>query len=158
MQQTSFSEKKRILCVDRNEDNRLLMVYMLQQMNYESLAAPTMIDGLALAISERFDLYILDYWYDDGTGVQLCERIRRFDYTTPILFFSAWTPNSAREEAMRAGAIAYLLKPALDDVLLEITTLLAAGKPHSRLQTLSKVADKRRRLGRYDAAHSLQDQ
>ena len=157
MQQHSFSDKKRILCVDGNEDNRLLMVYMLQQMNYESLAAPTMIDGLALAISEPFDLFILDYWYDDGTGVQLCERIRRFDYVTPILFFSAWTPNSAREEAMRAGALAYLIKPALNDVMLEVTTLLA-DKPHSQLQTLSAVADEPRRLGPYDAAHSLRDQ
>jgi two-component system, OmpR family, response regulator len=148
MQQPGLSDKKRILCVDGNEDNRLLMVYKLQRMNYESLAAATMIDGLALAMSSRFDLYILDYWYNDGTGVQLCEGIRRFDDTAPILFFSAWTPGAASEEAMRAGAIAYILKPALDDVLLKVRTLLADAKPHSLLQTLSVVTNERRRLER----------
>src|SRR5262245_12593340 len=131
MKQVNLSDKKRILYVDGYEDNRLLMVYVLQHLGYECLAVPTMIEGLALARTERFDLYILDSWYADGTGVELCRRIRKFDQSTPILFFSAWTPDAAREEALRAGAIAYLLKPALDDVLLEIRRLLAEAKPRA---------------------------
>ena len=131
MQHIDFSDQKRILYVDGYEDNRLLMSYLLQQRDYDGRVASTMIDGLALAMSEHFDLFILDYWYKDGTGVELCKRIRRFDLTTPIFFFSAWTPDSAREAALRAGAIVYLFKPELGKVLREIHRLLADARPRS---------------------------
>jgi OmpR-family two-component system manganese-sensing response regulator len=124
-----LSEKKRILYVDGYEDNRLLMLYLLDNLGYDCLAVPTMTEGLALARSGLFDLYILDTWYQDGTGLELCARIRRLDQAAPILFFSAWTLDSARQEALRAGATAYLYKPALDAVLIEIGRLLKDGKP-----------------------------
>ena len=118
------SQKKKILYVDGYEDNRLLMLYMLDNLGYDCLAVPTMSEGLALSRSGLFDLYILDSWYRDGTGLELCARIRSFDQTVPILFYSAWTLDSARQEALRAGATGYLHKPALDTVLMEIGGLL----------------------------------
>jgi DNA-binding response OmpR family regulator len=124
-----LSDKKRILYVDGYEDNRLLMLYMLDNLGYDCLAVSTMSEGQALARSGLFDLYILDTWYKDGTGLELCARIRSFDETAPILFFSAWTLDSARQEALRAGATAYLHKPALDTVLMEIGRLLKDSKP-----------------------------
>jgi len=117
-------DRKRILYVDGYEDNRVLLAYLLKDLNYECFAVSTVTDALSAAQSEAFDLYILDTWYSDGTGIELCKRIRRFDPISPIIFFSAWPLQSAREDAIRAGASAYLLKPALDDVLLFIGILL----------------------------------
>jgi len=116
--------RKRILYVDGYEDNRVLLAYLLKDLGYYCVAVSSLHEALLAARSEAFDLYILDNWYSDGTGIELCRRIRRFDQSAPIIFFSAWPLESARQDAIRAGASAYLLKPALDEVLLFIRILL----------------------------------
>jgi DNA-binding response OmpR family regulator len=131
MQAPEFSNKKRILHVDGYEDNRLLLAYLLEDLGYSCVAASTVEAGVAIASSKTFDLYILDSWYSDGKGVDLCRRIRRFDRTGPIIFFSAWPLESARQEAIVAGASGYLLKPALDEVLFLAKILLTDHKPLS---------------------------
>ena len=124
MQELKSPDLKRILYVDGYEDNRVLLAYLLKDLGYGCVAVSSIQEALAAARSEAFDLYILDNWYSDGTGIELSRRIRRFDQSAPIIFFSAWPLESARQEAIRAGASAYLLKPALDEVLLFINILL----------------------------------
>jgi DNA-binding response OmpR family regulator len=116
--------RKRILCIDGNDDNRFLIAFLLSELGYDCASAPTCTEGLALAMGEPFDLYILDSWYKDGSGVDLTREIRAVDATTPILFFSAWTPNAARVEALSAGADAYLLKPFIEELTGEVTRRL----------------------------------
>jgi CheY-like chemotaxis protein len=111
---------KRILYVEGYEDNRSLMEFLLQHLGYDCQAVTTRSEGWFLATRERFDLYMLDTWYSDGTGIGLCRQIREMDPITPIIFFSAWTPRATQAEAIAAGANAYLLKPGIDEVLLEI--------------------------------------
>jgi len=131
VQELKPPDRKRILCVDGYEDNRVLLAYLLRERGYCCVAVSSVTEALAAAHSEAFDLYILDNWYSDGTGIELSRRIRRFDKSGPIIFFSAWPLETARQDAIRAGASAYLLKPALDEVLLFIRILL-------RNQTVSK--------------------
>jgi len=45
-------------------------------------------DWLRLARQGYFDLYILDNWLPDGSGIGLRRAIREFDPHTPILFYS----------------------------------------------------------------------
>ena len=125
-------DRKRILYVEGYEDNRVLLAYLLKELNYRCTAVANITEALSVAQSEVFDLYILDSWYSDGTGIELCKRIRGFDQVSPIIFFSAWPLDSAREEAIRAGASAYLLKPGLEDVLLFIGILLGDRNSVSR--------------------------
>ena len=124
MQNLNSLDRKNILYVDGYEDNRILLTYLLRDLDYSCVAVATMTEALSAARSDTFDLYVLDSWYSDGNGVELCRRIRRFDQSTPIIFFSAWPLESARQDAIRAGASAYLLKPALDEVLLLVRILL----------------------------------
>ena len=140
MQELSPRDRKRILYVDGYEDNRVLLAYLLKDLGYNCVAASNINEALSAARSETFDLYILDSWYRDGTGIELCRRIRRVDQSTPVIFFSAWPLESARQDAIRAGASAYLLKPALDEVLLFIRILLRnqiAGSENSRSELIS---------------------
>ena len=131
MQELRPLERRRILYVDGYEDNRVLLAYLLKDLGYCCVAVSSVHEALSAARSEAFDLYILDNWYSDGTGIELCKRIRRSDQSAPIIFFSAWTLESARQDAIRAGASAYLLKPALDEVLLFIRILLRNRPPVS---------------------------
>lgn len=103
----------RILCVDDNEDTSALISLMLQRSNpaYEITSVKSVTEALRLASPNEFDLYLLDYRYPEMTGVDLCRTIRQRDMHTPIMFFTGEAHERERQEAMNAGANAYLVKP-----------------------------------------------
>jgi OmpR-family two-component system manganese-sensing response regulator len=77
---------------------------------------------------DNFDLYILDNWLPGASGVELCLEIREHDLTTPIMFYSGAGYETDREQALNAGAQAYLVKPSDIASLLEIARQLLEGK------------------------------
>ena len=102
-------EKKRVLLVEDQEDAWEIVAFNLPE--YKVIFARNVDEGLRLAQERYFDLYILDNWLPDGSGVGLCRLIREFDPHTPILFYSAAAYARDKQEAFRAGAQAYLVKP-----------------------------------------------
>ncbi|MCI0421646.1 MAG: response regulator [Acidobacteria bacterium] len=112
--------RKRILCVEDDEDSSALMTTLFELFNYRVVIASTAAEALRLVESERFDLYLLDSWLPDGTGAHLCQQIRSIDPVTPILFLSADAYPEAQAEALRVGAQAYLTKPVDPHVLEEM--------------------------------------
>ncbi|HZB44117.1 MAG TPA: hypothetical protein VE360_02680, partial [Pyrinomonadaceae bacterium] len=61
------SEKRRVLCAEPHEDTCLLIKTLLGGQGHEVVSARTVHDCLELARRERFDLYMLDDDYVDGT-------------------------------------------------------------------------------------------
>ena len=112
----------RILYIEDHEDTRELVTLLLAQKSYEVITGSTIKSGVALAGSERFDLYLLDSWLPDGSGVDLCQQIRTFDKTTPILFYSAAAYAADHEQALQSGAQAYLVKPSQPSELCDMVT------------------------------------
>ena len=105
----------RILFVDDHDDTRFMIKEWLSQFNYEVATAESMAEGLRLAQFEAFDLYILDSRLPDGRGTELCVKIREFDRTTPIIFYS----GEAREELhseLKCGAQECVMKPEFDEL------------------------------------------
>src|SRR5213078_3804513 len=82
--------KARILHVDDHQDTRLMMAALLQDCGYGVLTAGTVAEGLELAREINFDLYILDVRLPDGTGVELCQKLRALNSKIPILYYSAY--------------------------------------------------------------------
>ena len=123
--------RKRVLCIDDNEDTCLMMSVLLGLADYQVATAGTLADGLNLAKSQQFDLYLLDSNLPDGTGLQLCREIRSFDPLTPIVFCSGRAGLEDRQEALRAGAQAYLAKPVEPDVLKETMHWLLHKASHA---------------------------
>ncbi len=105
----------RILFVDDHDDTRFMVKEWLSQFNYEVATAENMADGLRLAQIEAFDLYILDSRLPDGRGTELCVKIREFDRTTPIIFYSGDTEEQLRSE-LKCAAQEYVMKPEFDDL------------------------------------------
>jgi DNA-binding response OmpR family regulator len=118
-------EKKRILFVEDHQDTWELVARQLTC--YEIVIASDYAEGLRLARQRYFDLYILDNWLPDGTGVELCRRIRAFDPNTPVLFYSAVANARDQQEALSAGAQEYLVKPVgIQELTLAIAKLISA--------------------------------
>jgi DNA-binding response OmpR family regulator len=122
----------RVLYIEDHEDTRELVTLVLGQQSYEVVTGSTIESGVALAGSQRFDLYLLDSWLPDGSGLDLCRKIREFDKATPILFYSAAAYEMDRAEAIRSGAQAYLVKPSHPSELSNLVTSLIEKHRHLR--------------------------
>ena len=117
--------KNRILYTEDHTDTQELVRFILNHLNYEVVITPNFLEALRLAQEETFDLYMLDTSLTDGSGVDLCRRIREFDTATPILFYSGNALDSEKAIAMESGAQAYLTKPAtLDELSGAISKLI----------------------------------
>jgi DNA-binding response OmpR family regulator len=114
----------RVLYIEDHEDTRELVTLVLERKRYEVVTSSTIQSGVALAYSQHFDLYLLDSWLPDGSGLELCRLIREFDQATPILFYSAAAYESDRAEALKSGAQAYLIKPSHPSELCSLVTSL----------------------------------
>ena len=119
--------KKRILYVDDNPDDCELVKTYLGWESIDAVAVGTFAEALSRAKSERFDLYLIDVSLPDGSGIELTLQIRRFDSTTPIIFYSAHGLVPVIEKAMKAGAQKFVEKQIdLDDVVQTIKTYIGA--------------------------------
>ena len=124
----------RVLYVEDHEDTRELVTLVLEQKSYEVVTGSTIKSGVTLAHSQHFDLYLLDSWLPDGSGLELCRLIREFDNATPILFYSAAAYEIDRVEAIKSGAQAYLIKPSHPSELCHLVTSLIES--HRRVRAV----------------------
>ena len=107
----------RVLCVDDDEDSRVMLITLLKHELIEAKAVGTAIQALSSIRTEHFDLYLLDSRLPDVDGFDLCRRIRDFDPETPILFFSGAGYEADKKRGIEAGANAYVIKPDLEGLL-----------------------------------------
>lgn len=123
--------RKRILCVDDDEDTRRMMDVLLGEYGYEPVIAASVSDALEKARSGGLALCILDHWITEGDGVELCRQIRAFDPYTPIMFYSGAAYQADIRSGLAAGAQAYLVKPDFDHLKPTIDRLIdeAVRKP-----------------------------
>ena len=95
----------------------------------EAIPYPLLSDeGLELAREINFDLYILDVRLPDGTGVELCQKLRALNSEIPILYYSAYGDEADHQNALQTCGDAYLKKPVcIADIQETIARLLAAA-------------------------------
>ncbi|HEY6121670.1 MAG TPA: response regulator [Pyrinomonadaceae bacterium] len=117
--------KCRILCVDDHEDTSEMLRLLLGGPEYEVGTARTMEEALEMARTGQFDLYVLDKRLPDGTGLELCQHLNLLTPGVPCIFYSGDAYEIHREEALKAGADAYVAKPHLDSLIKTVERLLA---------------------------------
>jgi DNA-binding response OmpR family regulator len=117
--------RRRVLFIEDHEDTRELVGFVLEASGYSVTSVTTVAGALELAQAEKFDLYLFDNWLPDGTGFELCQRVREFDQVTPVLFYSGAVFDSDKLAAIQAGAQGYLAKPCpFSDLLRAVTVLI----------------------------------
>ncbi|HEX3074854.1 MAG TPA: response regulator [Ignavibacteriales bacterium] len=104
---------KKILIVDDNPDNVLLLDKILSREGYETLKAYTGKDGLDLAVREIPDLILLDVMMPDMDGITVCRELTSTDRTNniPVILVTAKTAPEETNEGFLAGAMDYIKKP-----------------------------------------------
>ena len=98
-------------------------------------------DGLHQAISEDYDLMILDVMLPKLNGWQVLEMLRKADKETPVLFLTARDEVGDRVKGLELGADDYLVKPfAFSELLARVRTILRRGKSNSEV-TFLQISD-----------------
>jgi len=86
------------------------------------------LDGLHLALTEAYDLAILDVMLPGIDGWQVLQGIRRSGKEMPVLFLTARDDVDDRVKGLELGADDYLVKPfAFSELLARVRTLLRRG-------------------------------
>jgi len=123
-------QKRRVLCAEPHEDTCRLLTELLAGQGHEVATAKTVAECLGLVRGgPRFDLYMLDDHYIDGSAIELCRELRRATPDTPILFFSSLALQRDRDRARAAGADAYLTKPNdIFEIVQTVNSIFAHGR------------------------------
>lgn len=117
----------RILCVD-DEDTCKILTTLLSNFGLDAVCVPDVAEAVQLMAGEHFKLYIIDGQLPDISGLTLCQRIRKRDDRTPILILSGHGFEADIEAGMRAGCDAYIVKPAIDEIVPTVKRLLAQAQ------------------------------
>lgn len=96
--------------------------------------------GLDLAISEKYDVIILDRMIPKISGDKILYEIRRNNIHTPVLILTAKGTLDDKVEGLNMGADDYLTKPfAFLELLARIKAL--SRRPQSNLSSVLKLND-----------------
>ena len=98
-------------------------------------------DGLHFALTEAYDLLILDVMLPGLDGWQVLQRLRQAGRETSVLFLTARDDVDDRVKGLELGADDYLVKPfAFSELLARVRTLLRRGTRSKEADSI-KVAD-----------------
>ncbi len=119
---TALNKSTRILIVDDDEDDFFITseyVRNIPGMNYEMEWAGTYKAGLESILAHRHDLYFVDYRLGARSGVDLLKEAKAAGSDAPIVLLTGQGNYSVDIEAMKLGAVDYLIKAELSTEKME---------------------------------------
>ncbi|RZB36733.1 MAG: hypothetical protein SRB2_01812 [Desulfobacteraceae bacterium Eth-SRB2] len=94
-------------------------------------------EGLFMAMSEIYDLIILDVMLPEVNGFEVLRAIRQKGVSTPVLFLTAKDEKEDIIHGLDLGADDYLVKPfAFAELLARIRAVLRRGQTSDQMQKL----------------------
>jgi len=98
-------------------------------------------DGLGMAVTEEYDLIILDRMLPGTTdGLLICKAMRDQRIHTPVLMLTAKEKISDRVVGLNGGADDYMIKPfAFEELLARVRALLR--RPEKQNEEVIQIAD-----------------
>lgn len=131
----------RILIVDDDEDDFVVAQSLLSQIKgqqFEVEWAASYEDGLEAIRRGQHDVYLLDFRLGARDGLQLLREAIANGSKSPMILLTGQGDHAVDVEAMRAGALDYLVKGRIDSALLErsIRYAVERGRVEKQLEEL----------------------
>ncbi len=126
-----FETKGKVLYIEDNADNMMLVKRVLLVEDYEVIEARNGTDGLAKAASELPDIIITDINLPDIDGYEITSRLKSNPITAniPIIAMTANVMKKDRQNVLDAGCDGYISKPIdIDELPVQIEKFLAKRK------------------------------
>jgi FixJ family two-component response regulator len=109
----------KIYVVDDDESARTGLGRLLRSVGFEVTTFISAQDFWDHRQVENGALLVLDMRMPGISGLELQKKLSTRDSKLPIIFLTAFEDSQARNEALKAGAIAFLQKPVDEQTLLE---------------------------------------
>ena len=139
--------KARLLIVDDEEPQRLMLASLLGRAGFEVDAARDGEEASNLLRDADYDLMLTDQRMPRMDGPELLERARRERPQLPVVLMTAYGSVSTAVEAMKRGAADYLTKPfERDELLLVVQKVLRQHRLESEVASLHGSLQQRFRL------------
>lgn len=110
-----------VLIVDDHEDLRYALAKVVQKQGYRVTTAASGKDAIEILQSTVIDLIFLDIGLPDVNGISLIPAIKETSEELDIVMLTGLNDAKTAVDALRAGAIDYMVKPF---ELLEFTSIL----------------------------------
>jgi PAS domain S-box-containing protein len=111
--------QKTILVVEDDYTSYLYFENLLEPTSVNILHAESASKAWELFYNEKVDLILMDIRLEGENGLDLTQRIRKIDQTTPIIAQTAYALSDDRKKCMDAGCDDYITKPIESDALFE---------------------------------------
>lgn len=138
---TESVKRTRVLYAEEDEFAFSVISGLLDFANIEVVSAPTLHEAWLKAQTKEFDLCLLDYYFNGGDSLELCNRLRSTFPKLPILYYSGSAFEEDKQKALQAGANYYLRKPFFNELFDAILTILSYSKdPEGRRREIYSVS------------------
>jgi DNA-binding response OmpR family regulator len=112
----------RILIIDDEATLRQTLARILQRAGFEATTVASGKEGLSMITEQTFDLVYLDIRMPDMNGLDVLKTIHDQFPELPVILFTAQPDLHSAVEALRRGAIDYLMKPLKPQMLIDRTS------------------------------------
>lgn len=125
----------RILIVDDEPDNLMVLEELLISQGYDPLCAESGNLALTMARQSRPDIIVLDVMMPEMDGFEVCRRLREDEnlQTVPVIFLTALDDEDSRLQGLEIMGDDYLTKPINSSLLLtKMSSILRLSEMRSR--------------------------
>lgn len=114
-------EKLRILLVDDEVDFVTTLSERLSMRDYDVRVATSAVEAMPLLYSYCPNLVILDIRMPDMNGTELLKLTKKINPAIEVIMLTAYSDIKYVEEAMKNGALEYIIKPIdLKELIIKI--------------------------------------
>ena len=137
---TKMEKELKLLLIEDSEDDALILFRELSKGGYKlnSKVVDTEF-GLIESLNEEWDLIITDFMLPQFTGLETLRILKENNIDTPCLVISGKTGEATAVEAMKAGAVDYILKESYSRLIPSIERELREAKIRSEKKHVEKA-------------------
>lgn len=137
-------KNNRILLVEDEAKVAAAISTWLKEQQFQVDVASDGAVGRHLAVSQEYDLVLLDLNLPYVDGYELCQNIREVNHQVPIIILTAWSGIDKKLQAFEIGADDYMVKPFdLRELLVRMRAQMrrSAEKQSKTKEEILRVAD-----------------
>ena len=119
-----------ILVLEDEPDIRKTLEYNLSREGYKVISAASIEQAKTFIKSDTFSLFLLDLMLPDGSGLDLCKKLKGNSETesVPIIILTAKDDEIDKIVGLELGADDYVTKPfSVRELILRIKSVLKRG-------------------------------
>lgn len=131
--------QRNILVVDDDDEIRELLEFDLSHSGYKVDTASDGMEGLNKAVTNNYDIVLLDVMMPKMNGFDVCKNLRKAKPDVPVLLLTAKGTINDKTQGFDCGADDYLVKPFdIQEVLLRVKALLRRNTDNTKGENVIK--------------------